>query len=199
VTYNKRMHLPVTPLAAASVAPAGDAQRYTDRRFRERMKLLLISLLSLLATSAVVGDTATLCTLDAPWDLTREILAENIQDPEFVPVASVDEGKLLAAVAEWLKARLERDAGTLQRLTVPLPDQYQQVNRDWIEPDLAKLDIYEARAAVAHVDPTNSKHVTVLSEVAVRLRGVCTVSTIGTSWVKLNGQWKSFPGGATTH
>jgi len=27
-THNKRMHLSVTPLAAASVAPAGDAQRY---------------------------------------------------------------------------------------------------------------------------------------------------------------------------
>jgi len=163
------------------------------------MKLLFISLLSLLAASSVVGDTATLCTLDAPWDRTREILAENIKDPEFVPVASVDDGQLLAVVAEWLKARLEQDAGTLRRLTIPLPDQYQQVNRDWIESDLAELDIHEARAAVAQVDPTNPKHVTVLSEVAVRLQGVCTVSTIGTSWVKLNGQWKSFPGGATTH
>jgi hypothetical protein len=161
------------------------------------MRLPSVILLLALAPLPTHGTTETPCNLDAPWDHTRELLAKEIEDPEFVPVESVDDGQLLTAVSQWLRARLEEDVETLERLTISLPVQYRQVNREWIESELARLHIFEARAATAHVDPANPLHVTVLSEVAIRLEGKCRVSSLGLRWVKLNGRWKTFPGGVT--
>jgi hypothetical protein len=162
------------------------------------MRSLSIVLAFVLIPSAVHATSESACSLDAPWDASRESLAKNIAEPDFVPVPSVDDGRLFAAANRWVRARLEGDVATLERLTIPLPDQYRQVNRDWIASELGKLRVYEIRILTARVDSSNPLHVTVLSEVAVRIQGKCRVSTIGSTWVKLNAEWKMMPGGIYT-
>ena len=54
--YNKRMHLTVTPLAAARVAPAGDAQRYTDKRSMSRYTITILALLVIPLWPSAAGD-----------------------------------------------------------------------------------------------------------------------------------------------
>ena len=134
------------------------------------------------------------CTLGAPWDSTRELLAKSVGDPGVVPITEVDNGELLNAVTEWLRAWHDGDVESLVRLTIPLPDQYQQVNRDWLEKEAARLTWQEAEPMAGQLDPSNAQHILALSEVAVRIDGQCVVSAVVVSWIKLNGRWRAFPG-----
>lgn len=135
------------------------------------------------------------CTAESVWDQARESLARHEHAPEFLAVTLVDGGKLLAAMNEWFAARASGDAARLEELTIPLPDLYDSVNRSWIQTELKGYRYDIARPLLAQVDPSNPQHVLVLSEVTLRIAGKCTMSAMGCDWVKLNGAWKTFPGG----
>jgi hypothetical protein len=108
---------------------------------------------------------------------------------------SVDDGQLLEAVSQWLRARIHEDVVQLERLTISLPVQYQQVNREWLESEVAQNKIYAAAPVIADVDPSNPLHVTVLAEVAIRLQGACIVTSIASEWIRLGAKWRMLPGG----
>ena len=159
------------------------------------MKVAAYALVLVTACLPAASSEPAPCTTESPWDEGRESLARDERDPEFVPVASIDGAKLLEAMNEWFAARANGDAQCLEKLTIPLPNQYDQVNRSWIQSELKGYKYDIARPIQAQVDPSNPFHVLVLSEVTLRIAGKCATSAMGCDWVKLNGTWKTFPGG----
>jgi len=161
-----------------------------------RMKIWVgILFLTLTALPSAQATTETSCSLEAPWDRTRELLAELSADSESRPVESIDDGRLFEAVTAWTRARMTGDVDALEQLTIRLPIQYADVNRRWIASEVGGQHIWEAKVVTARLDDTNPFHVVVFVEAATRIGGRCSVTSIATSWVKLDGKWQALPGG----
>jgi hypothetical protein len=151
----------------------------------------------LLLTTALSVRAAQLppCPADSPWDDTREALSRDEQQPGFVPIASVDDGNLLAAMNEWFDARSARDAERLESMIVPLAIKDDDASRSWVQLVLRGAPYDVARPLLAQVDASSPGYALVLSEVTARIAGQCSMSVMACSWMKHGDKWMVLPDG----